>query len=72
MIITPAQIRAARGLLGWNQQDLAEKAHISIGTVKNFESGKETVHYNSMQSLRSALEAAGIEFLGQNGVQKTK
>ncbi len=72
MIVTPEQCKAARALLGWTQDDLAKISHVSVGTIKNFEAGRRATNYSSMQTLRLALENAGIEFLGQDGVRKVK
>ena len=62
---TGAQIRAARALLRWSMQDLAEKAEIGISTVQRMElsdrvpasSGK------NIEAVQRVLEAAGVEFL---------
>ena len=72
MIITPEQLKAARAFLHWTQGDLAKASHVSIGTIKNFEAGRHATNYSSMQSLRLALETAGIEFIEQHGIKKGK
>lgn len=64
---TPAQLRAARALLGWRQADLARHSGISDITVKNVERGATDPRVTTMDALQSALERAGIEFL-ENGV----
>ena len=60
--MTPAQSRAARGLLKWSQEDLALEAAVSVVTVRNFENKKSSPQRASLEVMRRALEAAGIEF----------
>jgi transcriptional regulator with XRE-family HTH domain len=66
-MLTPAQCRAARGLIGWNQQELADKAHIGIVTVHQFEAGLSQPRRVTLEAIRRALEAAGVEFIDENG-----
>ncbi len=58
------QIRAARGLLRWEQQDLAAAAGISVQTVKRLEKtpGKVSAHTRTVEAIGKAVEAAGVEF----------
>lgn len=60
--LTPRYIRAARALLAWSQQDLATAAGVATSTIADFERGKRTPVANNMQSIRNALEGAGICF----------
>jgi transcriptional regulator with XRE-family HTH domain len=60
--MTPAQCRAARALLDWNQEKLAEMARVSVVTVRNYENGKIAPHRATLDVMRRALEAAGVEF----------
>ena len=60
-MITPRQIRAARALLEWTQQDLADRAILGLSTVQRFEEGKD-VRVSSLAKIQKALEAMGIEF----------
>jgi transcriptional regulator with XRE-family HTH domain len=62
-IVTPGQSRAARAWLGWSQEQLAVRAHVSVNSVRNFESGSKTIHNNTIAALRQAIEAAGIRLL---------
>jgi transcriptional regulator with XRE-family HTH domain len=62
--MTPAQCRAARGLLGWTQAHLAEMARVGLSTVRGFESGAKTPVLHNFEAIRSALTDAGIELLG--------
>lgn len=69
-IITRQQCAAARALLEISQGDLAKLAGVSLTTVSSFENGK-TSHPKTdiLQSLRSALEIEGVEFIEGNGVR---
>lgn len=62
--LTAGQVRAARALLGWNSERLAEATGISISTITRVEDdGKsETVRVSTLLTVRHALEAAGIVF----------
>lgn len=59
-MLTPGQCRAARGLLDWTQEELAERAGVSRSTVRGFESGQHELHRASASVIRAALEAAGV------------
>src|SRR5690349_6432110 len=61
--LVPAQIRAARALLAWSQQDLAKQDKVATSTVAEFERGQRTPVANNAEAIRSALEGAGITFL---------
>jgi transcriptional regulator with XRE-family HTH domain len=67
-LIAVEQIRAARGLLGWSQTDLALRAGLSLPTVKRLEAGfGPRVSDDARAKLQRALEVAGIEFIDENG-----
>src|SRR5262245_397025 len=66
-MITPAQCRAARGLLAWNQQELADKAGVGIVTVHQLEAGTSEPRRATLDVIRRAFERAGVEFIEQNG-----
>lgn len=70
MLITPAQIRAARALLRLEDRELAERAHVPVATLRELESleGFSTVAPTVVGQLREALEGAGVEFI-ENGVR---
>jgi transcriptional regulator with XRE-family HTH domain len=61
--ITPAQSRAARGLLDWSQGHLASLSNLSESTVRDFEKGRRLPGPNNLAAIRAALEAAGVIFL---------
>ena len=65
--MTPAQCRAARGLLDWTQAKLAEAAGLALATVVKFERNGRYVPTGAIKALRLALEAAGVEFIPENG-----
>src|SRR5262245_44785835 len=63
-MILPAQIKAARALLGLGQTDLSELAGIGIATVKRIEAVPQVRgSASSLWKIQTALEAAGIEFI---------
>ena len=67
-MITIEQLRAARGLLGWSQTELAVRAGLSLPTVKRLEGGfGPRVSVEARAKLQQALEAAGVEFIDENG-----
>ena len=66
MIITDAQSRAARGLLGWTQADLAASTGLSRETIQKFERGGD-MRLSNVHVLRSAFEKAGVQFIARNG-----
>ena len=67
-LTTVEQLRAARALLGWSQTELASRAGLSLPTVKRVECGfGPNVSAEARLKLQHALEAAGLEFLDENG-----
>jgi transcriptional regulator with XRE-family HTH domain len=66
-VITPAQCRAARGLLDWSQQQLADRAGVGIVTVRQLEAGETQSRRATLEVIKRAMEAAGVEFLEENG-----
>ncbi len=67
-MIFPMQIQAARALLGLTQQDLAKRSSVGLGTVKRIEAARDQLigTVKTISQIQEALEAAGIEFLGQD------
>jgi transcriptional regulator with XRE-family HTH domain len=65
--MTPAQCRAARALLTLTQQQLAGAAGVSVVTVRQFELGATTPQRATLDVMSRALQAAGIEFIAENG-----
>ena len=62
-VLTSAQCRAARGLLDWTQDVLAERAGVSRSTVRDFEGGRHEPHRATQHQIAAALEAAGVLFV---------
>ena len=66
-MLTPTQCRAARGLLDWTQQELADTARIGVATVRLFEGEGAKARPATIAVLRLAFEQAGVEFIDENG-----
>jgi transcriptional regulator with XRE-family HTH domain len=66
-MVTPSQCRAARGLLDWSQQTLAENAGIGIVTVRQLEAGLHEPRRATKDVVRRCFENAGVEFIEENG-----
>lgn len=62
-----AQCRAGRALIGWSQDQLADASKVSVTTIRNFERGASIPIAANLHVLRNALEAAGVEFIPENG-----
>ncbi|WP_410825929.1 helix-turn-helix domain-containing protein [Methylobacterium sp. sgz302003] len=60
--ITAGQVRRARELLGWSETDLALRANVDAGRIRDYESGTYPPSRAQRDALRSALVAAGIAF----------
>lgn len=67
MVISREQCRAARALLEWTQDRLAETSSVSKKTLVDFEAGKRTPYDRTVAEVVRAFEAAGIEFIAENG-----
>lgn len=67
-MITGAQMRAARALLGIDQKRLAELASLSLPTIQRMEASEGVVRANvdSLMKLVNALDQAGIELIAEN------
>lgn len=66
-MISSAQIRAARALLGIDQRKLAELSGLSVPTIQRMEASEDVVRGNvdSLMKLIGALDASGIVLLGE-------
>lgn len=62
-MITPAQIRAARALIGWRQADLAAASGVSEVSVKKIERGMTDARGSTLIKIETAFVAAGVIFL---------
>ncbi len=67
--VSVEQVKAARALLRWSQDKLAQKSGVSLPTVKRLEAAKGELggRAETSAAIRAALEAAGIEFIAENG-----
>jgi transcriptional regulator with XRE-family HTH domain len=62
MTVVGSQIKAARTLLGWSQDELAGSSNVSTSSVKTFEYGRNLPSASIREAVQRALEDAGIEF----------
>ncbi|WP_454813803.1 helix-turn-helix domain-containing protein [Labrys neptuniae] len=62
-MITPAQIRAARALVGWKQTELAQASGVSEISIKNIERGVTDAKASTLAAIQDAFRAAGVVFL---------
>ena len=62
-MITARQIRAARALLGWSQQQLADEAIVSLNALARLEKGVVDSRVSTLLAIQKGLMKAGIEFL---------
>jgi transcriptional regulator with XRE-family HTH domain len=67
--LTSAQIRAARSLIRWSAEDLARQTSLSVATIRRAELTEDETSMTTVNDLavRRALEAAGVEFIEENG-----
>jgi ribosome-binding protein aMBF1 (putative translation factor) len=67
--LTSAQIRAARALLRWSAEDLAQHSALSVATIRRAEltKGETSMTVANDLAVRRALETAGVEFINENG-----
>jgi transcriptional regulator with XRE-family HTH domain len=69
MTLSPAQCRAARALLNWSQEDLVRRSRITKKTIADFERGATQPRLQTLAQIRTAFDAAGVEFLNGNGLR---
>jgi transcriptional regulator with XRE-family HTH domain len=62
-MLTPAQLRAARAIVGWSREELAEKSGMSAQAIREFELGSSDPKMGTVQRWKRALEAAGVKFI---------
>jgi transcriptional regulator with XRE-family HTH domain len=67
--MTPSLIRAGRALLGWQQQELAAAAGLSLSAINKFERNIGATRTQTIQAMVVALKAAGIDFPVNGGVR---
>jgi len=67
-MIEATQARGARAMLKWTVAELAKRAQVAPNTITRFEGGG-SVNASTIVTIQRALEAAGVEFLPDNGVR---
>jgi transcriptional regulator with XRE-family HTH domain len=72
-VISAAQLRAARALLGISQRELADAAGVSVPTIRRMEASEGTVRANvdTLMKIIGALGAAGIELIAEGDSSPT-
>lgn len=72
IVITAAQMRAARALLGIDQRQLAEMAGVSVPTIQRMEASSDVVRGNvdSLMRVLAALDSAGIEVINEGATSE--
>lgn len=65
--IHPGQLRAARALVGWTREQLAEAAGTTTRTLARLEAGETEARTSTARAIRTALETAGVIFVQENG-----
>ena len=66
-MISSSQIRAAKALLRWSGEELANRAGVSLSTVRRVEASigvPEAQNMKTIVAIKKALEQAGVEFIG--------
>lgn len=68
-MILGSQIRMARGYLRWSIRQLAEQSGVADSTIKRMEAddGFPDARGSNIEAVHSALKAAGVEFIPENG-----
>lgn len=66
-MITAAQLKAARALIGMDQRALAEAAGLSVPTIQRMEASEDTIRGNvdSLMKVIAALDAAGVDLIAE-------
>jgi transcriptional regulator with XRE-family HTH domain len=72
-MITAAQLRAARALVGMDQRDLAAASGLSLPTIQRMEASDGVIRGNvdSLMKLIAALERAGVELINEGAVSES-
>jgi transcriptional regulator with XRE-family HTH domain len=69
-MLDPAQIRAARALLGWTQEDLSKASGVGTATIQRMEKSNQVIsgYVSTLVRLQEAFEKAGILFIDDDEV----
>ena len=72
-MLRPAQIRAARALLGWRQEDLSKVSGVGTATIYRIEKSNKSItgYASTLVRIQAALEQAGIEFIDNDDIGDT-
>jgi transcriptional regulator with XRE-family HTH domain len=68
-MMTIHQLKAARALLDWTQQDLARASGMHLNVINNIERGTTNPRQKTIEKLKKALEDQGIVFIGTRGIE---
>ena len=68
-MISPRQIRAARGLLDWDATELGKHTNLSRETIANIESGRTQAREGSLEKIAKVFDENGVEFTANDGVR---
>ena len=71
-MLTGAQCRAARALLGWDQSTLCRRARVARNTVRSLEAGLRATRETSKAKIAATFRKAGIEFIEDRGVVRAR
>jgi DNA-binding transcriptional regulator YiaG len=66
-MLMPEHCRAVRAWFNWTQQEFAEKAGVSLSTVRDFEKGERTPIRNNMSAMTRVIENHGVKLLDDGG-----
>jgi hypothetical protein len=68
ILLSGKHIRAARGLVGWTQRELAQRAKVGLGTIRRMEDaeGPVSARTENIISVSAAFQRAGVEFLNDD------
>ncbi len=70
-MLTPAICRAARGLLGISQAQLASSAKVGLSTVRNFEAGRSVPVTNNLAAIQDVLSAGGADLIAAGEMSRS-
>ena len=62
-MLTPAQLRGARAMIGWSRERLAEETGVPNRTLEKFETGNGDLRLQAASKVRRTLEKAGLVFI---------
>jgi transcriptional regulator with XRE-family HTH domain len=66
-MLTPGQCRAARALIDWSREQLADASRVGLRTIVDFERGAREPREITIAAIRAALESASVIFVDENG-----